>query len=264
MGIVDLLFLLFTPATYLVLLACERAWPGRGFPPRSGWQWLGVGFLLLSMAIGTVLPLWLPLDWMASHRWLDGTGLGVAGGALAGFIVLELAVYAWHRAGHTFNLMWRGFHQLHHSPRRVDMAGALLFHPLETAAYALLPVVVTVLLLGLNPLAAAFTGCLFTFYSLFQHCNVRTPQWLGYLVQRPESHCAHHGLGIHYYNFADLPLWDIVFRTFRNPERYLGDCGFEGDRDRRIGPMLAFADVNAAPYGPGSRGVRPAGRTLAQ
>ena len=59
-----------------------------------------------------------------------------------------------------------------------------------------------------------------------------------------------------HYNFADLPLWDIVFGTFRNPKQYLGQCGFEGDKDLRIGAMLAFEDVNAPLYGPGSRGVQ--------
>ena len=259
MGAVEVTFLLLTPVTYLVLLAVEGKWPGRAFPARRGWQWVGVAFLLLSMTIGTALPLFLPLDWMAEHRWYDGTRLGVLGGAICGFVVLELAVYAWHRSAHACNPMWRAFHQIHHSPRRVDIPGALLFHPLETAAYTLISLAVTVIALGLDPLAAALTGYLFTFYALFQHCNVRTPRWLGFLIQRPESHCVHHRLGVHYYNFSDLPLWDLVFGTFRNPKEYPGECGFEGDRDRRLGAMLVFADVNASPYGAGSRGVRPQG-----
>jgi sterol desaturase/sphingolipid hydroxylase (fatty acid hydroxylase superfamily) len=257
MGLVEIAFLLLTPATYFLMLGVERVRPARNFPARPGWQWIGIAFMLLSMTIGTVLPLYLPLDWMAEHRWIDGTGLGVVGGALAGFVVLELGVYAWHRSVHTFSPMWRAFHQLHHSPRRVDIPGALLFHPLETMAYTLIPLFVTVVVLGLDPLAAAITGYLFTFYGLFQHWNIRTPQWLGYLIQRPESHCVHHRTGVHYYNFADLPLWDIIFGTFRNPKQYLGACGFEGDGDRRVGAILAFEDVNAPLYGPGSRGVRP-------
>jgi len=257
-GPVELFFLLLTPALYFIMLAAEHLWPARPFPPRGGWQWLGVAFLLVSMAVGNVLPLYLPLDWMAEHRLVDGTGLGVAGGTIVGFVVLELVVYAWHRGAHTFSAMWRGFHQLHHSPLRVDMPGSQLFHPTEMAAYTLLVLFTTVILLGLDPMAAALTGSIFSFYGMFQHCNVRTPRWLGYLIQRPESHCAHHGLGIHYYNFSDLPLWDILFGTFRNPADYPGECGFEGGRDRRIGAMLLFADVNAEPYGAGSRGVRPA------
>lgn len=256
MDAVELTFLLLTPATYFVMLAVEFVAPARRFPPRPGWQWIGIAFLLLSMAIGNALPLFLPVDWMAEHRWYDGTGLGVVGGAIVGFVVLELAVYAWHRSVHTFGPMWRAFHQIHHSPQRVDIPGALLFHPLETAAYTLIPLFVTVIVLGLDPLAAALTGYLFTFYGLFQHWNIRTPQWLGYFIQRPESHCVHHRMGVHFYNFSDLPLWDIVFGTFRNPKQYLGACGFEGGGDRRMGAMLAFEDVNASLYGPGSRGVR--------
>lgn len=61
---------------------------------------------------------------------------------------------------------------------------------------------------------------------MFQHANIRTPRWLGYLIQRPESHAVHHGRGIHRYNYADLPLWDIIFGTFRNPETATGEVGF--------------------------------------
>jgi len=254
---VALLFLFLTPVTYLAMLTVERIWPARKFPSRPGWQWLGIAFLVVSMAIGTALPLYLPVDWMAEHRWLDGTGLGVVGGALVGFVALELAVYAWHRANHTFSPMWRTFHQIHHSPLRVDIPGALLFHPFETVAYTLIPLGITVVVLGLDPLAAAITGYLFTFAGFFQHWNVRTPSWIGYIIQRPESHCVHHRKGAHYYNFADLPLWDILFGTFKNPPKYMGECGLEGDADLRVGAMLAFQDVNARFYGPHNIGVRP-------
>jgi len=86
---------------------------------------------------------------------------------------------------------------------------------------------------------------------------VRTPRWIGYLIQRPESHCVHHRLGVHYYNYADLPIWDMLFGTFRNPPKYMGDCGFESGADRRLGAMLAFADVNAPLYGPVNLGQKP-------
>jgi sterol desaturase/sphingolipid hydroxylase (fatty acid hydroxylase superfamily) len=257
MDAVGLFFLALTPVTYVAFLVVELLWPARSFPPRAGWQWIGAAFLVLSLTIGTALPLYLPLDWMAEHRWIDGTGLGVVGGSLLGFVVLELVVYAWHRANHTFSFLWRLSHQLHHSPLRVDIPGAVIFHPVETAVYTLIPLAVTVIVLGLDPLAAAIVGYLFTFVGFFQHWNVHTPQWLGYVLQRPESHCVHHRKGSHYYNFSDLPVWDILFGTFRNPPKYMGECGFEGGADVRIGPMLAFEDVNAAAYGPGSRGVRP-------
>ena len=246
------------PATYLAFLGLERLAPAREFPPRRGWAWIGIGFLLLIAAAGAVVPLLLPVEWMAAHRWLDGTGLGVAGGAVVGYAVLSFFSYAWHRAAHAVDFLWRGFHQLHHSPQRVDISGSALFHPLEMAVQVLVQLFVTVIVLGLDPLAAALVGYIAAFYGMFQHWNVRTPRWLGYVIQRPESHCVHHRKGFHYYNYADLPLWDMLFGTFRNPKNFIGECGFESPADRRMGAMLAFADVNAPFYGASSLGAKPA------
>ena len=92
---------------------------------------------------------------------------------------------------------------------------------------------------------------------LVYHWKVRTPAWLGYLFQRPESHCVHHQEGLHRYNYSDLPLWDMLFGTFRNPREFHGECGFVAGADRRMSAMFAFDDVNAAQYGPNSFGVKP-------
>jgi sterol desaturase/sphingolipid hydroxylase (fatty acid hydroxylase superfamily) len=180
------------------------------------------------------------------------------GGAVAGYAVLSFVAYLWHRNAHRFALMWRLFHQLHHSPQRVDMPGAALFHPFEMAVFALVSIVTTTLVLGLDPLAAALTGYIAAFYSLFQHMNVRTPRWLGYFIQRPESHCIHHQRELHNFNYSDLPLWDMLFGTFRNPGAWQGLAGFENGPSRRLGAMLAFADVNREQYGEKSLGVGPA------
>ena len=257
MDLVDLIGLL-PLATYVVLAITERMWPARSFPPRRGWQWIGIGFLVLLATLATVVPLVLPVDWMAAHRIFDGTRLGIVGGALVGFVVFELVIYAWHRTAHRVDLLWRGFHQVHHSPRRVDMPGSVLFHPLEMLVQIGLQLLTTVIVLGLDPIAAALVGYLVAFYGMFQHWNVRTPGWLGYVIQRPEAHCVHHRMGLHYYNFADLPPIDMLFGTFRNPRQFLGECGFEGGADERLGAMLAWSDVNRDRYGAGSRGVRPA------
>lgn len=246
------------PATYFVFLFTERLWPARKFPQRRGWQWIGIAFLLLIGSAGAVVPLLAPGEWLAAHRWMDGTRLGVAGGAAAGYVVLSGFMYAWHRIAHNVGFLWRGFHQLHHSPQRVDIPGSVFFHPLEMVVQVLIQLFVTIVVLGLAPLAAALVGYLAAFYGMFQHWNVRTPRWLGYLIQRPEAHCVHHRKGVHYYNYGDFPLWDILFGTFRNPREFHGECGFEAPGDRRIGTMLAFGDANAPLYGRGSLGARPA------
>ena len=253
MSAIDI-FGLLVPVTYLAMLGIETLFPARAFPPIPYWRLKGFCFLTLQGLLATLAPLLIPEQWLAAHRLIDLESLGVIGGGALGYAVVSLVSYAWHRSAHTFPLMWRLFHQIHHSPQRMDMSGAALFHPLETIAFLLIATIVTTLLLGLDPVAAALTGYIAAFYGYFQHMNIRTPQWLGLLIQRPEAHCIHHRLGLHYYNFADFPPWDILFGTFRNPKRSLAPAGFDAGADRKLGAMLTFHDVNETLYGPGSRG----------
>jgi sterol desaturase/sphingolipid hydroxylase (fatty acid hydroxylase superfamily) len=256
MEVVDIVGLL-VPLTYFALLAVERLRPARRFPPRRGWTWIGIAFLVLLGTVSTVLPLLFDPAWLATHRWLDGGRLGVVGGTVVGYVVLSGLMYAYHRTVHTVPLLWRLTHQIHHSPQRVDISGSVLFHPLEMVIQVLLQLCVTLIVLGLDPLAAALVGYVAAFYGMFQHWNVHTPWWLGYLIQRPEAHCEHHRLGVHANNYGDLPVWDLLLGTFRNPRQFVGDCGFEAPADRRLGAMLAFEDVNRPAYGAASRGVSP-------
>lgn len=249
---------LLVPVTFVVMLAMERMRPAREFPTVRGWTAVGFVFLVMMATISTVVPLAIPADWLARHRLVDGTGLGVIGGSLVGYLVVSFFNYVWHRATHTFPLLWRAFHQLHHAPQRVDMAGAVIFHPFDIGMYVLISTVTATFVLGLDPVAAALTGYIAAFYSFFQHWNVRTPHWLGYFIQRPEAHCVHHRRGLHGYNYGDLPIWDILLGTFRNPKTFRGEVGFDADAAGRVGAMLALVDVNATRYGFGSRGVSPA------
>lgn len=253
---------LLIPIAYFIGLATEARGPARPFPPRRGWRWLGVGFLALVATIGAVVPLLLPLDWMAAHRWLDGARLGVAGGTAVGWLVLSFVTFAYHRAAHAWSPLWRISHQIHHSPQRVDISGSALFHPFEMVMQVLMQLFVTVIVLGLDPLAAALVGVIAALAGIFQHWNVHTPRWIGYVVQRPEAHCLHHERGVHARNYADFPLWDLLFGSFHNPKDFAGACGFDAPADRQVGAMLAWRDVNEPSQGRGSRGVaamRPLG-----
>jgi sterol desaturase/sphingolipid hydroxylase (fatty acid hydroxylase superfamily) len=91
------------------------------------------------------------------------------------------------------------------------------------------------------------------FLAVIQHMNIRTPQWLGYLVQRPESHSVHHGRGIHHYNYSDLPLFDIVFGTFRNPKEFVTVSGFYDGASAKVPQILVFKDIAGAEFNPAMR-----------
>ena len=94
MDTVDIIGLL-APVSYFVFLITEKLWPARKFPPRAGWQWIGIGFLILISTISVVVPLLIPEEWLAAHRWFDGTKLGVVGGTIVGF---ESTDQAWRLA----------------------------------------------------------------------------------------------------------------------------------------------------------------------
>ena len=79
----------------------------------------------------------------------------------------------------------------------------------------------------------------------FVHMNVASPRWVGYFLSRPEMHRIHHELGVHKNNYADLPLWDMLFRTYENPDNRAVECGFAPDREARVLDMLLLRDANA-------------------
>ena len=56
----------------------------------------------------------------------------------------------------------------------------------------------------------------------------------------------HHQYRHHTQNFADLPVWDLLFGTFNNPRRFTAVCGYDEWREDRFEDMLVARDVHAA------------------
>lgn len=235
------LFVIFVGA---LLLWAERRRPGRFWPRVRGW-WPRA--MLLS-GLQFVLILLIGALWDASRVRFGArpcAGLGTLAGASVGYLASTFVYYWWHRWRHRVNFLWRWFHQLHHSPQRIEVITSFYKHPCEILANSLLTSALLYVVLGLAPSAASGAVLLSGLAELFYHWNVRTPRWLGYLVQRPESHCLHHQTGVHNYNFGDLPVWDIIFGTFRNPEDWRATCGFGPENEARLREMLLGRDLTA-------------------
>jgi sterol desaturase/sphingolipid hydroxylase (fatty acid hydroxylase superfamily) len=118
-------------------------------------------------------------------------------------------------------------------------------HPVEIVLNSILSAGIVYLLLGCSLPAGAVYTFLAALAEYFYHLNLRTPRWVGYLIQRPESHRVHHQYRHHTQNFADLPLWDALFGTFRNPRTPPPRCGYDAWREDRFEDILAFRDVHA-------------------
>jgi sterol desaturase/sphingolipid hydroxylase (fatty acid hydroxylase superfamily) len=231
---------------YVLGLAAELVLPSRKLLRLRSWRLKGAAFFTLSILVSSYAPFAWD-GWFAEHSLIDASGLGHVGGAVAGFLLFQVLLYGWHRLIHRVDFLWRWFHQLHHSAERVDVAGAFYFHPLDVAGLSALTSLTLVFLLGVTAPAAVAVALALTFCTVFQHANVKTPRWLGYIIQRPESHSVHHQRGVHAFNYADLPIIDMIFGTFRNPEVFAQEAGFHDGASRRVLPMLLGRDVSLDP-----------------
>jgi sterol desaturase/sphingolipid hydroxylase (fatty acid hydroxylase superfamily) len=97
---------------------------------------------------------------------------------------------------------------------------------------------------GATPAQAALAVLMTGIAELIYHWNICTPHWLGYVIQRPESHCVHHERDRHTYNYSDLPLWDMLFGTFKNPRSTSFLCGFSGNKELEVAAMLRGRDIS--------------------
>ena len=210
----------------------------RQYPVVTRWRLKGAAFALLYFALATYSPLFWD-GWLGQYRLFAADALPLWQQILGGFFALELGIYAWHRTMHNAPFLWRWFHQMHHSAERVDIWGALYFHPFDTLGFTLVGSLALVVGFGISAEAAIIINLAATFMGLFQHANLPTPHWLGYIIQRPESHNLHHERGVHARNYGDLPLFDIIFRTFANPREVSNEVGFYAGGSKKLGPMLA-------------------------
>lgn len=230
-------------ALLALLIAVEFIRPARRFDETPGWRATCVAFIPMIVLLSSGIPLLLarlPGDW----HFLPGSQLGIVGGTAVAILTSEFIVYWVHRWHHSVDFLWRWVHQLHHSAERMDVFGAAYFHPFEIIEGSIVGFFFFNVVLGLAPEATALAILWQALNGIFQHGNIKTPTWLGYFVQRPEQHGIHHQRGIHGFNYANLPLWDIVFGTFRNPTEWQGLAGFYPGSSKRLLPMLLGRDVS--------------------
>lgn len=242
--VMEAVFGALAPVTFVAALLLERLFPGRAQPAVRGWALRGFVFFLLGGVINAVVPAIVAAAFSRySPFHFRMASLGIVPGAIVGFLIGDFIHYFVHRTFHRVPFLWRWTHQMHHSAERVDVIGVTYFHPFEGIVFIAIPSLAT-LLLGLSPLAAALAGYIAAFIEIFQHVNVRTPVWLGYLIQRPEAHSVHHSRGVHAFNYGNFMLWDILFGTFANPEDFAsGPSGFWDGASAQVKPMLLGRDV---------------------
>lgn len=212
-----------------LLLVAERIAPAATLPDvakgRAGWRRIGrnLGLFLINSALSPLFV--LPVTVFAALHapdWRPGWWAG-SWGLLADILLLDLFLYAWHRANHRIGFLWR-FHQVHHFDRFLDVTSAVRFHAGEVALSAL--VRGAFVFAADVPLASVliFEIVVLT-CSLFHHSNGKLQQGvekaLSFLIVTPGWHWLHHHAVRRDTdsNYATLlPLWDRIFGS-ANPGR---------------------------------------------
>jgi sterol desaturase/sphingolipid hydroxylase (fatty acid hydroxylase superfamily) len=212
-------------AVFAVLLATEAGFARRERQPkeyrRSYLANFGTFFLndtLLSLL--SVSSLWLVAGRYAEWGLLSGLPDTWLKAALA-FVLLDLTLYAWHRACHSFDWLWI-FHKVHHSDRVMNVSTAFRLHIVEV----LLTIVVKALFIvavGVDAALVVANEVLITLFVMFHHARLTFPgeRWLGRLAIVPYLHRVHHSAqrSEHDSNYgAVFSWWDRLFGTLKELE----------------------------------------------
>ena len=178
---------------------------------RADWLHLvgnvGIGQLSLAVyAVGsTSMPTlaWWPASW---PLWAE---------ALLAFVLVDLGLYAVHRASHTVSWLWR-LHALHHASRRLYWINGQrrhLVHELIEGAPGLLALIV----LGAPTAAYAMAVAIVTLHLMLQHANIEYRVGpLRSVLAVAEVHRWHHQRRwreVQGNYGAVLAIWDHLFRT---------------------------------------------------
>lgn len=220
----------------------ERRFPGRQLPNSKGWYRRALLINLAQLAITLATArLWMQLFGDLSLFSLAHWNAPLLEG-FVGWFVGTFFFYWWHRVRHAKG-WWLVFHQIHHSPARIELLTSFYKHPVEILSDALLSALVLYPLLGCSLLGAFWYNFFAATGEYFYHANLRTPRWLRYFIQTPELHSVHHQFDVHKFNYGDIPLWDRLFGTYKDTTHFVERCGFPAGAEQKLGEMVRFRDV---------------------
>jgi sterol desaturase/sphingolipid hydroxylase (fatty acid hydroxylase superfamily) len=190
--------------------------------------WIGILVSVLAFICTAAIA------WLATLLWRDGLiGLIVPQWRSAGILGLAVSVVAYgavwdffqywfHRWQHMSATLWPS-HRVHHTDVAVNTTTALRRSVLELLLIFVFILVPTVIVAGVDEVAAPIAFAIFYGWGFFNHANIRLS--LGPLtpvLSGPQWHRLHHAVDhdCRDRNFAAyFPILDIVFGTYRAPRR---------------------------------------------
>ena len=186
-----------------------------------GHSWLGTGLggLAGNLTIGFVVPLLSAALWGQRSWWPSELPFALQLGIV--YVLADFGRYWQHRLHHLVPFLWR-FHALHHSVERMSVFKTSRSHFVErylqqVAMFSLL------YLLGCPLELLVWYIIPNSVIGLLDHSNLDVQLGpLERVIMGPKGHRLHHSAAPEDMdtNFGSaITLWDVVFRTFRDPTR---------------------------------------------
>lgn len=154
----------------------ERIIPGWELPEVPTWTIRVIAINFAQLAIVTLAR----YTW---EKWLSSISLfhlskhvGSVWGGMIAYFIATFVFYWWHRWRHKIDYLWTRFHQIHHSPQRLEVITSFYKHPLEMTVNSIVGSLLVYTFLGLNMEAGAIYTLCTALGEFFYHTNVKTPQ----------------------------------------------------------------------------------------
>jgi sterol desaturase/sphingolipid hydroxylase (fatty acid hydroxylase superfamily) len=148
------------------------------------------------------------------------------------FIIIDIFMYWWHRANHSFSFLWQ-FHKLHNTDEKLNTTSAIRFHGAEIALSYVARLLVFPLF-GISVHAIFIYSLVFLPVVIFHHSNIKINQSFDYLIRKiivsPGMHRIHHSKLTKETNSnysSVFSCWDALFKSYRKKPLHEIDFGLD-------------------------------------
>jgi sterol desaturase/sphingolipid hydroxylase (fatty acid hydroxylase superfamily) len=176
-----------------------------------------------------------------SDKGLLSTLSSPAWKAVLSFLMLDLLMYLWHKASHSFDCLWM-FHKVHHNDPYLNITTSFRIHFLELFITNVLKAIL-IIFLGIEQAMVLTSEAIMTLFIMFHHTNIsfKGENLLGNLIIVPSLHRTHHSTqrSEHDSNYgAVLSLWDQLFGT--RSELKPAEIGIKGNSPQDLVNLIKF------------------------
>jgi sterol desaturase/sphingolipid hydroxylase (fatty acid hydroxylase superfamily) len=239
---------------FIILSALELNYPKRRLPLkqlRQSYQTNASLFVFNSIVISITSATSLMV--VAEHysdRGLLSYIPNTAWKALLSLLLLDLLLYFWHRASHSFECLWM-FHKVHHNDPYLNVTTAFRLHIVEVLIITALKSTYIVML-GVGQAMVLTNEVILTLCIMFHHTNISFygEKRLGKVIIVPYLHRLHHSTerDEHDNNYgAAFSIWDRLFGTFIELEPV--EIGIKNSSPQTALSLIrfGFTPINPAP-----------------